>query len=161
MKKSGFTLIELLTVIVIVGILASLAIPQYQKMVDKAKWAEAANTLGAIRRACLMYYNEYNEYPNMGNYVELALNGPYKGKEVKDGSVVPGGDEVVKRLMIDLPNIKTDGRFGYALYSSAYPTSCAFAFLDTNHNNMHDGVEPYLSISYQGGFYGNRGAPNF
>ena len=45
----GFTLLELIVVIVILGIMATLAATQYTKMVEKARGAEARVSLGSIR----------------------------------------------------------------------------------------------------------------
>ena len=47
--KRGFTLLEIIVVIVILGIMATLAIAQYTKMVEKSRGAEARTIVGNIR----------------------------------------------------------------------------------------------------------------
>lgn len=49
--KKGFTLIELLVVVLIIGILASIAIPQYFKVVEKSRVAEAMSLISSIKSA--------------------------------------------------------------------------------------------------------------
>ena len=53
--KKGFTLIELLVVILIIGILAAVALPQYQLAVDKSNFAKYQAMVGTLRNA----YDEY------------------------------------------------------------------------------------------------------
>jgi prepilin-type N-terminal cleavage/methylation domain-containing protein len=50
-SQGGFTLIELLVVVLIIGILAAIAVPQYFKVVEKGKVSEALTTLDSIRGA--------------------------------------------------------------------------------------------------------------
>jgi prepilin-type N-terminal cleavage/methylation domain-containing protein len=50
-NQAGFTLLELMVVVAIVGILASIAIPQYRKYQNRARQTEAKIALGAIYTA--------------------------------------------------------------------------------------------------------------
>jgi prepilin-type N-terminal cleavage/methylation domain-containing protein len=54
--QSGFTLIELVIVIVILGILASVAIPKYEDMREQARVATMKGQLGSIRSAIAIQY---------------------------------------------------------------------------------------------------------
>ena len=63
MKKS-FTLIELLIVLIIIGVLVTLAMPQYQSLVIRARGAEAMNNLRSVSDSILRYYIENGDFPN-------------------------------------------------------------------------------------------------
>ncbi len=72
--KKGFTLIELLVVVLIIGILSSIALPQYQKAVDKARGAEALTVLNAMEKAQTVYYLENRAFTD--NISDLVIELP-------------------------------------------------------------------------------------
>jgi type IV pilus assembly protein PilE len=60
--RKGFTLVELIIVVIIVGILASIGLTQYNKVVEKSRAAEARMILGTLRSAQIAEYNENGSY---------------------------------------------------------------------------------------------------
>ena len=61
-KKIGFTLTELLITVIIIGILATLALPMLVKTLEKAKVGEAMSNLNLIRTGQKIYFLEYSAF---------------------------------------------------------------------------------------------------
>lgn len=63
MKKNGFTLIELLVVITIIGILASIALPNYIRAKNKAKEVQVKSSVHNVQTAVERYAVDNGDYP--------------------------------------------------------------------------------------------------
>lgn len=63
--KKGFTLLELIVVIIILGVLATLGLTQYARMVERARGAEARAILGDLRKYAVAYRLEYGSVANV------------------------------------------------------------------------------------------------
>lgn len=70
----GFTLIELLVVVLIIGILAAVALPQYQKAVLKSRFAAVKPLLKAVVDAQTVYFMENGKFS--GDFEELDIQLP-------------------------------------------------------------------------------------
>jgi len=72
-SKKGFTLIELLVVVLIIGILAAIAVPKYQKAVEKSKASQGFVLIKAIEQAMKSYHLSNGSYPTDFNQLDITL----------------------------------------------------------------------------------------
>jgi type II secretion system protein G len=104
MKKRGFTLIELMVVVVIIGILAAIAIPNFVKVIDRAKVASVKANMKTLQTTVeAMSVDHMGRYPNSGidqNQIKSELpsnfKNPYDGTDADGNALVfgvPAGTE--------------------------------------------------------------------
>ncbi len=87
-RLKGFTLIELLVVVLIIGILSAVALPQYEKAVNKARAAEAWTYAKAFADAQKIYYLSNGGYTTDLSQLDIEMPAL---KNFTLGSVVGNG----------------------------------------------------------------------
>jgi len=75
-KKDGFTLIELLVVVLIIGILASAAIPQYFKVVERTRVAEAKSMFASLKASQSRAMAKNGVYTNNWDLLDITFQDP-------------------------------------------------------------------------------------
>jgi type IV pilus assembly protein PilA len=97
-QQRGFTLIELMLVVTIIGILASIAIPDYQQYVTRAKLAEVFEMSSPIKKAIADYYAYHGVMPKDNQSLYLDKPELLQGSRVKAMTVENGAIHVMVKL---------------------------------------------------------------
>jgi len=110
-NKKGFTLIELMVVVIIVGILASVAVPLYTAHVKQAMASEGAALVGSIRTAERVYYAKHGAYTDGHDELGIDLTGNKYFKSIDNISIqVSGEGETATFTAIATADADTDAK---------------------------------------------------
>ncbi|MEK1941076.1 MAG: type II secretion system major pseudopilin GspG [Pseudomonas sp.] len=97
MRQRGFTLIEIMVVVVILGILAALIVPQVMSRPDQAKITVAKGDVKGISAALDMYKLDNHAYPSTQQGLEALVKKPSGNPPPKNWNA----DGYLKRVPVD------------------------------------------------------------
>ncbi|MGN0024482.1 MAG: type IV pilin protein [Candidatus Avelusimicrobium sp.] len=153
--NKGFTLIELLVVVLIIGILSSVALPQYQKAVNKSRMSEAWTTLKSMNDAVAAAALELGRMPTSLDELPVSFgDGTGSGRSFStkyytyyiddrqiDGQ---GGGFAVDKNQKYILSIAYGQRH---CYSYQYPEECKKIGFSKNGGGCTSSAGPYVSDS--------------
>ncbi|MBI1860867.1 MAG: prepilin-type N-terminal cleavage/methylation domain-containing protein [Deltaproteobacteria bacterium] len=141
-NKQGFTLVELLIVVAIIGILSTVGIPTFKKMVQKSKKSEAKVALGGLYTAEAAFFSEYGAYGNYLDKIGFEMSGGggtvysmgFTTSACADTAAMPLlADAAGATLLLTYPSYYPGG---------ADPATVGFSFMKTTGGKVPTACEP-------------------
>ena len=143
MTNKAFTLVELLVVILILGILSAIVIPQYHKAIWRSKTKGMLFNLKAMYEGVHSYYLANNTYPTKLSDLDISFNG-YTNTCIRSGPLYTNDSCVANEnsnLFLSVVNNYASGA-SFAQFNSGPYRSAGFMI------NYKGGISCYESTSY-------------
>ncbi len=131
-RLGGFTLIELLVVVLIIGILAAMAMPQYFKAVERSRMTDAITIMDSVVKAQRRKWMQTNRYAEDFRGLDVSPKGATGGESYTKGDPTNG-----------------DGGNGFEIFIRG----ASFRFGFVRAERMFNGNSNHPSLQYQYGLY--------
>ncbi len=131
MNKNGFTLMEVLVVVIIIGVLTSVALPMYTRAIERSRAVEAMSNIKAINDAIYVYNSLKEQCPTKFSQLTVSLpattsalnsssiTGKYFTFELDsaDATTIPGTKDTSGSQCFGVIARRNEGDYQYAIYN--------------------------------------------
>lgn len=108
--KGGFSLLELLTVLLVIGILASMSAVSYARMIELSRVRDARSVLNLIYQAERLYHLDHDTYTDLATLVGSSyISDPDSGADPSDN--IPPGSNANWNFTVVMDNAVTPPTF--------------------------------------------------
>ena len=108
MRQKGFATLEVILMVMVIGILASIAVPRFTSVTTAANTAKIQSDLSTINTAIAIYYMEHGKYPATNDKLSV-LSDYLQSTDIK----VPSGSAYIKGTSGEPTETTISGDYGF------------------------------------------------
>lgn len=110
MNQKGFATLEIILVVMVIGILASIAVPRFTDITAKANTAKIQSDLTTLDTAISIYYMEYGDYPTALSQLSSYVRDIGNVKPPTGDAYVKGNTKQITGTAYEIKTVGTESR---------------------------------------------------